>query len=188
MGDYVVATILYLHGWASSGDSVKSRSLKHVFKSHTVIAPDLSVNPADVVKQITDLKITDYPLIIVGTSLGGFYANYFANMFNAPCFLINPSTNPVNTLENKVGLNKNYATGKTFEFKSEYLNEFAKMDVHCDPSLITLFVAENDNVLDYNLAVEKFTDCNAMYIMEDGGHRFETHWDLVISNIENILN
>jgi predicted esterase YcpF (UPF0227 family) len=187
-----MATIIYFHGWGSIGDSIKSRSLKSEFKSHTVIAPDLPVNPVEAEKLIDELvsNCTDYPLLMVGTSLGGFYANYFAHKFHVPCFLINPSTNPSNTLKRKLGDNVNYATKEHFEFKEEYLKRYSEMEVltntAIDYNLITLFLARDDDVIDYQTTLNNITNCKT-FITDDGGHRYEQHWNLVIDQIKETL-
>jgi predicted esterase YcpF (UPF0227 family) len=187
-----MTTIIYFHGWGSIGDSIKSRSLKSEFNSYTVIAPDLPVNPIEVEKLVDDLikECTDYPIILVGTSLGGFYANYFAHKFNIQCFLINPSTNPSKTLERKLGDNINYATKEHFEFKEEYLKRYSEMETlinkSIDCNLITLFLSRDDDVIDYQSTLKVLTKCKTV-ITDDGGHRFEKHWNLVIDQIKETL-
>ena len=190
----LMATIIYFHGWGSIGDSEKSRSLKSEFNSHTVISPDLPINPIEVEKLIDDIvaKCTDYPLIMVGTSLGGFYANYFAHKLNVPCFLINPSTNPSESLKKRIGYNVNYVTKEKFEFKEDYLNSYSLMRELITDSfnykLITLFLSCDDTVIDYQETLNYIKDYKSVHIMEDGGHRFEKHWNLVINSIKDTLN
>jgi predicted esterase YcpF (UPF0227 family) len=187
-----MATIVYFHGWASIGDSEKSRSLQSTFKHHTVIVPDLPIDPIEVENLIDkSVRNCEKPLIFVGTSLGGFYANYFAHKYNVSCFLINPSTIPSKSIANRIGLHKKYATGEEFEFKAEYLIGYNKFENSIkslyNPELINLFLAKDDKVIDYNITLGNITDCKVR-IMDDGGHRFEKHWNLVISDIKEYLN
>lgn len=99
-----MATILYLHGFASAGAGPKVDALREAFPDHAVLAPDI---PTDLVQAQALLdgvvrKITSYPVIAVGTSLGGFWANYLAQVYDMPAILVNPSTEPAVTMASKL--------------------------------------------------------------------------------------
>ena len=64
--------ILYLHGIGSGADSRTPRELRNDFPSDKIYAPELPVHPKDAYYYICCMN-DDYDLVI-GTSLGGFYA------------------------------------------------------------------------------------------------------------------
>jgi predicted esterase YcpF (UPF0227 family) len=184
--------LIYLHGFGSTGDSEKSRALKAAYGEQSVVCPDLPTDPDAVIALVTAIVLEnkDYPLIFVGTSLGGFYANYFAQRFDAPCVLVNPSTKPSVTMRARLGKNTNYATGDTFEVTAHDLALFAAMEYATEQdqngALISLFLAEDDDILDPAVAIKAFPYTKTKVITKDGGHRYEQHWTTVVDYIKTL--
>ena len=88
--------IIYFHGYASSPTSDKVTELrKHFSEVHAFpidVDPDKSLPYLeDEIDHVFASTInSDKPLIFVGTSLGAWYAGYFAKLYHAPAVLINP--------------------------------------------------------------------------------------------------
>lgn len=186
--------IVYLHGFASQGTTQKSISLRERFGESTIFSPDLPMDPLQVKKIIDDVVSTLTPneqLLFVGTSLGGFYANYFSQKYKVPCVLVNPSIKPFQTLKKALGRNTNYATKAEFMVTAAHLDELETMykfsSANTDPTLANVFVAKDDDVIPYTESVKAFTDKAAsISIFEDGGHRFNDKWDAVLDFIDTI--
>jgi len=66
--------ILYVHGFGSSGQSGTVTRLRQVLPQAVVIAPDLPVHPAEALALLRDMCDTEQPNLIIGTSMGGMYA------------------------------------------------------------------------------------------------------------------
>ena len=66
-------TVLYVHGFASSGQSGTVRRLREVFPNATVIAPDLPIHPAEALQLLRQTCETERPDLIIGTSMGGMF-------------------------------------------------------------------------------------------------------------------
>jgi len=189
--------IVYLHGFASSGASDKVTALRKRFGNDTVIAPDLPFDPDkvgelvyDIVRDFMKSREPTEKLVFVGTSLGAFYANYFGHIYDSCAVLVNPSSTPSETLKEKLGPNKNYHTGEEFLVSLAHLD---KLDAirECvseiySPSLVNLFVAKDDEVIPYESMLEGFPGATTT-ILENGGHRFTEHWDLVVDRVESLL-
>lgn len=99
--------ILYIHGFKSSGDAYKAKLLKEYFGEENVIAPTLSHLPAAdistlnrIVKQLIE---NNKPVLVIGSSLGGFYAMYLSWLNDVNAILLNPSMRP-HTRHFKYGL------------------------------------------------------------------------------------
>ena len=75
-------TIIYLHGFQSDGQGSKYEALKSHFKNTEILSPDLPANPNEVKTQINNLlnklKERGEEVLLMGTSLGGFYSLYFS--------------------------------------------------------------------------------------------------------------
>lgn len=192
--------IIYLHGFASNGTSSKVDILREKF-SDEIVSPDLPFDPTKVCEIVDDLVEDFYfksqfnpyeKLIFVGTSLGAFYANYFGHLYDAPAVLVNPSIVPSNTLRSKLGKNINYSTQEEFFVKLAHLNELENMTNMITETysgcLVNLFLAKDDDVIPYELAIEAFPFPNSICITEDGGHRYDKNWPLVVNKIQELLD
>ena len=66
-------TVMYVHGFGSSGQSGTVQRLRTVLPSARVIAPDLPVRPAEAQALLSNLCRQEKPHLILGTSMGGMY-------------------------------------------------------------------------------------------------------------------
>lgn len=182
--------LLYLHGFASSGNATKARILNAFVLQNSgkindkVLAPDLSEIPEKAIEEICGIiERTDGKIIVFGSSLGGFYATYACYKYNLPAVLINPAVEPHFALRSVVGLNKNYSTGADFEFRNEYLTQLGKYYGEINPekldySKIILMAAEDDTLLDYKYTIKYFRNKISNLILEEkSGHEFVTFRD-----------
>ena len=166
--------ILYLHGFASCGDSTKTKLLKKYFGDKEVLAPDLPVNPSEAVSLARKLIIEHDIDLIIGSSLGGFYASYFCETMGIKTVLINPSTQPFITLAPYVGTNEFWCSGESFEFTKEDLMSLFEFGTAKPkyPALYMLLLQKGDELLDYTKAQDKYEGAT-LSVQEGGNHRFE---------------
>ncbi len=87
--------ILYLHGFASSGASGTVGLLRHELwekappdRRATIVAPDIPLDPLVALPMLEKLACDEVPDLIVGTSMGGWYAQMLHG-FTRIC--VNPS-------------------------------------------------------------------------------------------------
>ena len=66
-------TVLYVHGFASSGQSGTVTRLREVLPEARVIAPDLPIHPAEAIALLHEVCKAEQPDLIIGTSMGGMY-------------------------------------------------------------------------------------------------------------------
>lgn len=81
--------ILYIHGYCSTGQSGTSDCLRKLLPDHEIISPDVPVDPLEAMAFLKQLYIDECLQIIIGTSLGGFYAHQLRN--HATCVCVNPA-------------------------------------------------------------------------------------------------
>lgn len=190
--------IIYLHGFASSGNSTKVDLLKQRFGTDQVMAPDLPFDPIEVSAIIAKLVTKFYEessdndkLIFVGTSLGAFYANFFGQLYDCPIVLINPSVFPDKSLRERLGLNHNHVTKEEFLVSITHLNDLETMRDYIYKNysgrLINLFLAKDDEVIPYETSLLVYGHPSSVTVTDDGGHRYDKNWNLVLDKIEEIL-
>jgi uncharacterized protein len=170
--------MLYIHGFASCGDSTKTRLLKAYFGDDEVLAPDVPVAPDEAMaflrRQVERNDIT----LLAGSSLGGFYATALSAEYGLDAVLINPSVHPYLTLASCVGVNTFWCSGKTFEWKGEHLLQLARIaeTMRLPESRLLVLLQTGDELLDYRVAEKVFRGYDV--IVEQGGnHRFENLGD-----------
>lgn len=80
--------VLFIHGLASSGAFKTSTTLHSVLRPCEVIAPDVPIDPVEAWNLLTGICRDEAPDLIVGHSLGGFWAQ---KLRGYPRILINPA-------------------------------------------------------------------------------------------------
>jgi uncharacterized protein len=170
-------TILYAHGFKSSSRSRKVTQLREYIQARDIaanlITPDLSFEPAVALAQLMSAceNITVDDLTIIGSSLGGFYANVLAEKLGCRAVLLNPSITPFETLRHYLGEQSNIYTGEKFEFNVTYITQLEAMLVPriTRPSRYLLIVETGDEVLDYSAAVNYYQSA-AQLVIPGGDH------------------
>ena len=96
--------LLYLHGFRSSPQSNKARILgDHIAATHPRVrwwCPQLPPSPREATALIAE-GIASWPretMAVVGSSLGGYYASWVAQLARCKSVMINPAVNPARDL------------------------------------------------------------------------------------------
>lgn len=87
--------IMYVHGFCSSGQSGTVGRIREVLPNATVIAPDLPIHPQEAVDLLHSLCDTERPDLIIGTSMGGMYAEM---LYGFDRIVINPAFRIADTM------------------------------------------------------------------------------------------
>lgn len=66
--------LIYFHGFGSSSEGSTVRSLRELLPEWEVLAPDIPVDPTEALPYLKDFCKRESPNVIVGTSMGGMYA------------------------------------------------------------------------------------------------------------------
>ena len=82
--------LIYFHGFGSSGASGTVQLLRLLLPEAEVIAPDIPVDPVEALPFLKKLCEDEQPDIIVGTSMGGMYAQQMRGFVR---ICINPALN-----------------------------------------------------------------------------------------------
>lgn len=172
---------IYVHGFNSSPKSMKAQLflqyMQEQGKAGQVLVPDLSHWPAQAIQQLREIveQNANRLIILLGSSLGGYYSTWLTEHYNnVKTVLINPSVRPFELLPQYLGVNQNLYSGESYELTEEHLKQL--LDLHCSevkkPGSYLLMVQTADETLDYQEAVDKFSD-SVHFIQQGGCHGFE---------------
>ena len=185
-------SILYLHGFASSSNSNKAKVLRDYisknYKSAEIIIPDLNNNFKLAVSQIHELiNSAKYPIIFMGSSLGGYYASYFSTKLKTKSVLINPAIPPLKDFEMYLGENENYSTGEKFMITPEDIIYIRKMSYkkYANTENTYVLLESGDEVLNYKETAKYFSS-SYLDIIYGGSHSYES-LDEKLKNIVNFI-
>ena len=89
-------TVLYVHGFGSSGQSGTVTRLRTVMPNARVLAPDLPVEPNEAIALLHTICQEEKPDLIIGTSMGGMYTEQLRG-FDRIC--INPALEIAETMK-----------------------------------------------------------------------------------------
>ena len=166
--------IIYLHGFNSDGNGSTAMQLKQHYKENIICPSYDYINVDNGYKQLNSIigplsKNND--LILCGTSLGGWWTNYFSEKYNIKCILVNPALNPSESLKKFIGITKNFSSGKESPFTLENVKEYAKYKTTESPNVYkTIFLGAKDTLIDPKITAEYFKNRNVI-IDQDEEHR-----------------
>ncbi len=140
-----------------------------------VLVPALPYKPEQAIALIEELILSSARTVIVGSSLGGFYSIYFAEKYNCRAILVNPLVTLQESLADIfLGHHTNLYSGEEFDIEisdANYLITLEQANIEHQEKYL-LLLETGDEVLDYKLALEKFSNA-AQHVLPSGNHRFE---------------
>ena len=168
--------LIYIHGFNSSPASFKARVLQAALAERvpgaTFLAPALPPSPVAATRLLDALVVAHPQAILVGSSLGGYYAGWLAERHAMRAVLVNPAVRPYELLHGHVGMQTNLYTGEHYEFAAAHVEELRALEQdRVTPARYLLMVETGDEVLDYRQAVARYTGAQ-QYVIEGGDHGF----------------
>jgi uncharacterized protein len=150
--------IIYLHGFLSNSNSVKGILLKRYieqYTEHQIYLPDLNMPPLQVLEELS-LQIQKLEqVVLVGSSLGGFYATQLASRYHLPAVMINPAIKPWILFRKLFGQDKiPLKVTEQWTLDDAQLNDLEQLAVPFvqDASKVLVLLQQDDEVLDYREA------------------------------------
>ena len=165
-----------------SGNSFKSISLRERFGTDAVESPTVPTDPIETEKIIDKIvqENKEFPLVFVGSSLGGFWANYFGQKYDAPCILVNPAPTPSIALK-KYGVPQSEIDGYIPLEKKLYFR-------NTNGALINVFLAKDDDIVNFKESIDAYPYLRFIKMFPDGGHRLKEHWPDVMDRVAELLD
>jgi hypothetical protein len=178
--------LLYLHGFRSSPQSLKARTMAQHMATHnadvTWWCPQLPPSPREAVAMLMH-GIADWPresMAVMGSSLGGFYATYVAEHMGCKAVLLNPAIDPARDLAKYIGEQTSWHDpDERFFFKAEYVQELRELQCAelSHPDHYMAVIAKGDEVLDWREMHARYANTHVR-LLEGGDHAisdFDVH-------------
>lgn len=125
---FCMKNIFYIHGFNSWSTSSTVGHLKEFLPNDNIVGLHyhsgniFNVNFQDLISQVENYNFEHF--ILIGTSLGGYYAKQLCQYFKVPCILINPVSRPLVQLRQFLGNHTNFYTNEQYVFDQYVLNSF----------------------------------------------------------------
>ncbi len=174
----MTASILYIHGLNSSPASHKasqlSRAMARLGLADRLRVPALHHHPRQAMAQLQALVAELGAPVLVGSSLGGYYATCLAEQHGLKALLINPAVRPHLRFDGYLGPQKNYYSDETWELTEDHVAALAEFDVAppVDAERYQVWLQTADETLDYRDA-ERYYRAGALRIQAGGDHGFQ---------------
>lgn len=169
--------IVYLHGFNSSPASAKAQQLSQQMQrlglADYLHIPALARDPAQAIADLaTVCQRLEQPLL-VGSSLGGYYATILAQRFELSALLINPAVQPWLLLRDYLGWQRCYHSQQPWLFTEQHLQALEGMQVAPPnaPERIHVWLQSGDQTLDYRQAAAFYRHCT-VHVEEGGDHSY----------------
>ena len=189
--------IIYLHGFCSSPASWKSQLLAEEMARRGLaehfVCPQLSPVPDEAAASVSRLiEAADGPVTLIGSSLGGHYANFLAEKHGLNAVLINPAVPQGDFLRGAVdyldlakfvGEHTNFHSGEAFSFTEAHAAQLKVQVSRPTPGRYWLLLEMGDEVLDYRQAQDFYAGCRQT-VLEGGDHGFASFAEFVPQIIE----
>ena len=178
--------ILYLHGFTSGPQSKKAQALEQRERGlgDAFVCPQLPHAPAAAAALIESLiRAARAPVTLAGSSLGGYYATYFAQRHGLRAVLVNPAVVAHLQLAAYVGRHTNLYSGEEFDFTPQHIDQLRQLEVPrlARPQDFWLLLETGDATLDYRQAVAKYAGARQT-VLAGGDHSF-TRWAEYLDDI-----
>lgn len=151
------------------------------------LVPQLSFAPAKAIEQITALMDKLNDPVIIGSSLGAYYANFLVEQYGCKAVLVNPAVYPDQLLKAYLGPQSNDYTRETYTLTTQHMVELRALAVApiSEPSKRLLMVQTADETLDFSEATHFYQGSRS--IIEYGGNHSFIGYDQWLPTIVHFL-
>ena len=187
MGSFNNRSILFLHGYDSSSKGNKPNLLRELYPDNRLLIPDLPLDPLACMTMSEDtLRTASNDTIIVGASLGGFYAYYLASKFKKDCLLINPVYQPAMEAKKLLEMEENPERKKVIMHAANmYLTYASNLNSLSPPARCFVALGEKDTILDAEQSSLYFS--NACVQTYDDDHYMLKSFSKIMKDFEEYL-
>jgi len=186
--------VLYLHGFRSSPRSFKARQLKAWLATHrprvSWWCPQLPPSPRAAI-ELVEQGIAEWPQhtsVVLGSSLGGFYATVISERKGWPAVVLNPAVDPARDLAQYIGEQTAFhSPQERFFFRVEYIDELHALTVGPlqRPDRFAAVVAKGDELLDWREMAARYVGARVR-LLAGGDHAlsdFDAHLPFILDHL-----
>lgn len=172
-------SVVYIHGFNSSPASLKAQQLRRAWLQlglpvEQLQIPELHHHPERAIAQLQELIRQLQQPVLIGSSLGGYYATYLAQQHHLKALLINPAVRPQHLFDGFLAEQENLYTGERWLLTDAHLQTLAALEVAPpnDAERFCVWLQTGDETLNYCLAEQYYEGCS-VHIEQGGDHGFQ---------------
>lgn len=167
-----VDRIYYCHGFASNFNPAKEK-----VRALSTLAPvdgvtvDYTMMPNAIFDDFAKAMTARQNSMIIGTSMGGFFAAWLGSELGLPFVAINPAIAPAKSLKKYIGAGTTHF-GEPFVLSSDVVEAYSDVEFRLDGNgMIALDLG--DEVIDAHATVQTVKNRLPVVTFDGGSHRFD---------------
>lgn len=169
--------IFYIHGYGSSAQSETATELRKSYPGLHALEYDYFDPKTAIAKLGGEINSYRGEIIVIGSSLGGWYTEQLTKLVSGTFIMFNPATEPELTLK-KLGVPDSVCEKYSEESDYSFVRDYGRF----------VILAKDDEIIPYKIAKNKYKEV-ADLKMTKGGHRATAeNIDLIIATIKRIEN
>jgi len=170
--------ILYCHGFASNFDPAKDKvQMLATFAPVYGVTVDYTLHPREVFATYARALQDQPTTLVIGTSMGGFFAAWLGSELGLPFIAINPALSPAISLRKHIGKGTTHF-GTEFVLKREVVDAYADLPFRLDGEG-EIMLDLGDEVIDAHAALTEIGSRLPVTSFEGGSHRFDHMQELL---------
>lgn len=174
-------TFFYLHGFNSAPGTDKAQALREAFPTADVQEPELLYHHPDWFAPLAERvreTARSHPVVLTGTSLGGFTALQLARRLGLKALVANPVV-WAQHLAQQVGPQTNFKTGDLYVWTPAQVAELttlenAEPEAVLNPGQVIAALGHRDDLIDLPRTAAWFAERQQPVRWFDDDHRFST--------------
>ena len=187
-----ILQVVYLHGFRSSPNSSKAKLTGAAIQAKIAsgaalqwFCPQLPPSPQSAIDLVLDYlkNVKPAEVVIIGSSLGGFYANWLAEHLDCRAVALNPAVYAARELAPYVGELTHYDSNEPFDFTAQYIDELKSLQISqiTKPERYFLMAAKGDELLDWQEMVHFYA--NAQQLVLEGSDHGLSEYSLYLPQV-----
>ncbi|MCB1776860.1 MAG: hypothetical protein KDI50_05430 [Candidatus Competibacteraceae bacterium] len=187
-------TFFYLHGFNSAPGTDKAQALREAFPTADIHEPELLYHQpgwfAPLIDQVREI-LRSHPVILTGTSLGGFTALQLARRLELKALVANPVV-WAQYMAHPVGPQTNFKTGDQYVWTLEHVTELttlenAEPEATLHPGQVIAALGHRDDLIDLPRTAAWFTERQQAVWWFDDDHRFSVGFRAALKEFQAFL-
>jgi len=199
--------IIYLHGFNSASSGLDGKRLvgkekllvmQQFCSEHDVLFFTPNVDYRDFQNLVEDMLFEwnqfldqGYDVVFMGSSMGGFTAEYLAMKTGSKAIMINPAISPSALLPRFIGVTRNYETGQPYDWQQKHCDQYPRYEQELANNRLaidrTILLDMADELLDAAKTQAKYKTIANVITFAGGSHSFE-HMRQALPIIERELS
>ena len=168
------STLMYIHGYGSTGNAVKAQQLHAMFPDARLVSPTFDydhTSPQEIFDHLEEIVLFEHPNLIVGSSTGGYYTLCTTQFYDGPVWCVNPVRDIVATIERHLTKEGDNIAQRLSEYKTFDQQVFQQLKPR-DGQLHFALSTDDELLGDHHPLLAMFPNYGSVVWKDHCGHRF----------------